>query len=226
MSPERKREFEKQVLQEMIGLHYKKYPNPAEQKELEDYALQRIAKCPFMESKTFCSQCRVHCYRKEKREQIRQVMRYAGPRMLLHHPAMALRHLWLDKKDQLEKPFFLLIGFLGLILCVLGSILPLLPAFPFALMAAFGFARSSEKLHTKFVNSRLYRENAKDWVESRSMTAAAKKRVLTSISIVMAIGFIMMKRVPVCQFILFLVWVGHVLYFRYGIRTLPEAAGI
>ena len=53
----------------------------------------RIEKCPFMETKTFCSNCRVHCYRAEMREKIREVMRFSGPRMIFYHPVMAVRHV-------------------------------------------------------------------------------------------------------------------------------------
>ena len=59
---------------------------------LAEYAAQRVQRCPFMETKTFCSNCKVHCYRAAEREQIRAVMRYSGPRMLLFHPVMAVRH--------------------------------------------------------------------------------------------------------------------------------------
>ena len=51
-----------------------------------------IEKRPFMETKTFCSQCKVHCYKKDKREQIRKVMRFSGPRMLVYHPIMAVSY--------------------------------------------------------------------------------------------------------------------------------------
>lgn len=61
--------------------------------ELEAYTHARSERCPFMEEKTFCSNCTVHCYRPEMRERIRTVMRYAGPRMLFHHPVMAIRHM-------------------------------------------------------------------------------------------------------------------------------------
>ncbi len=61
--------------------------------ELEAYAHARSERCPFMEEKTFCSNCTVHCYRPEMRVRIRTVMRYAGPRMLFHHPVMAIRHM-------------------------------------------------------------------------------------------------------------------------------------
>jgi hypothetical protein len=61
--------------------------------ELLDYALERLSRCPFQEGKTTCARCPVHCYRADKRARIRQVMRYAGPRMLTRHPLLALRHL-------------------------------------------------------------------------------------------------------------------------------------
>lgn len=59
---------------------------------LETYALARLAHCPFGDQKTTCAQCPVHCYKPAMRAEIRQVMRYAGPRMVYHHPLMALRH--------------------------------------------------------------------------------------------------------------------------------------
>jgi hypothetical protein len=64
---------------------------------LHDYAMERLGKCPFQEGKTVCALCLVHCYKPEEREKIRQVMRYAGPRMLTRHPALAVYHL-LDRR--------------------------------------------------------------------------------------------------------------------------------
>jgi hypothetical protein len=61
--------------------------------ELKEYALKRLAKCPFQDSKPVCAKCRIHCYLPEMREKIRQVMRYAGPRMIYRHPLMAVRHI-------------------------------------------------------------------------------------------------------------------------------------
>ncbi len=57
------------------------------------YATQRIADCPDGEGKSFCSVCTIHCYRPDMRAQIRRVMRFSGPRMLLCHPVVAIRHL-------------------------------------------------------------------------------------------------------------------------------------
>ena len=59
--------------------------------ELRDYAFSRIDGCPLGEGKLRCDKCQVHCYRPDMRERIRTVMRYSGPRMVLH-PVMALRH--------------------------------------------------------------------------------------------------------------------------------------
>jgi predicted amidophosphoribosyltransferase len=61
--------------------------------ELQDYANQRLERCPYQEGKTTCARCPVHCYKPEMRQRIREVMRYAGPRMLLRHPWMAVMHL-------------------------------------------------------------------------------------------------------------------------------------
>ncbi len=67
---------------------------------MTQYACQRSDKCPFMEAKTFCSNCKVHCYKSEMREKIRQVMRFSGPRMIFHHPVAAVRHVVETKKEQ------------------------------------------------------------------------------------------------------------------------------
>jgi len=61
--------------------------------ELAEYALERLNKCPFGEGKTTCARCPVHCYRADKREKIRTVMRYAGPRMIYRHPVLAIFHI-------------------------------------------------------------------------------------------------------------------------------------
>jgi hypothetical protein len=61
--------------------------------ELLEYALARLDKCRFKEEKPVCGQCPVHCYKPAMRERIRQVMRYAGPRLMFRRPGLALLHL-------------------------------------------------------------------------------------------------------------------------------------
>lgn len=104
-----KRQREKETVSLMIHLYCRKNhggktlcPDCA---ALDAYARRRSDCCPFMETKTFCSNCKVHCYKPDMREKIRAVMRFSGPRMLLHHPVMALRHVMETRKEKyrLEK---------------------------------------------------------------------------------------------------------------------------
>ena len=67
---------------------------------LRDYADARVDHCPHIATKTFCSVCQTHCYKPEMRERIRQVMRWSGPRMLFHHPVLAVRHLAETRKQK------------------------------------------------------------------------------------------------------------------------------
>ena len=67
--------------------------------ELLHYASIRLFKCPYGEEKPTCKKCPIHCYTKDKREQMHAVMQFAGPRMLLRHPVLALRHLHDEKKE-------------------------------------------------------------------------------------------------------------------------------
>ena len=94
-------ERERRTIRLMIELYcQKKHPSakagsrlcPACQ-QLADYSLQRIEHCPFKDNKPTCAKCTVHCYKPAMREQVRQVMRFAGPRMLLYHPVLAIAHL-------------------------------------------------------------------------------------------------------------------------------------
>ena len=102
-SVEEKRAREERVVKEMITLYCRHHHGSAlcpDCEELLTYAHQRSEKCPFMETKTFCSNCRVHCYDPAHRARIRSVMRYSGPRMLFHHPLLAIAHVIETKKEQ------------------------------------------------------------------------------------------------------------------------------
>ncbi len=104
-SVESKREREKRIVSQMIALYCKKKHGASgalcpDCAALDAYAKQRSDKCPFMETKTFCSNCKVHCYKPEMREKIRDVMRFSGPRMMFHHPVTAVRHVIETKKEK------------------------------------------------------------------------------------------------------------------------------
>lgn len=103
---EKKRKKEQQVVEEMIMLYCRKNHGSdknrlcSECKIIADYAKMRSEACPFMEKKTFCANCRVHCYKPEMRERIRTIMRFSGPRMLFYHPGLAIWHLLCSKKEK------------------------------------------------------------------------------------------------------------------------------
>ena len=102
----KKRAEEQLLVSEMIALyccrqhHTPKGSLCPECQELRDYALARIDHCPFMETKTFCVNCRVHCYKPDMREKIRVVMRFSGPRMIFYHPVAAIRHMVETKREK------------------------------------------------------------------------------------------------------------------------------
>lgn len=120
---------------------------------------------------------------------------------------------------KLKKALYIVLGCIGLGLGAVGAVLPLLPAFPFLLLAAFSFAKSSEKLHTWFVGTKLYKNNLESYVKGRGMTWKTKIRVMVTVTILMSIGFLLMSRVPVGRIVLACVWVFHILYFVFGVKT-------
>jgi len=85
------------------GRHHPAEALCAECQELSAYALQRIDRCPYQEDKPTCAKCPIHCYKPAMREQVRQVMRYAGPRMLLYHPLLAISH-YVDEMTRANNP--------------------------------------------------------------------------------------------------------------------------
>lgn len=110
---EEKKNKEKKLIQCMIKIYCRgnKHSRNKNQlicdscQELLEYANMRIDKCPFTATKSFCSNCKVHCYQPQRREQIKSVMRYAGPRMLFVHPIMALKHMVVTIREKRKKKY-------------------------------------------------------------------------------------------------------------------------
>ena len=125
-----------------------------------------------------------------------------------------------------KKIFWLVIGCISLVFVGLGVVLPMLPYFPFLLLSTFCFAKSSERLHNWIINTKLYKDNIDSYVKGRGMTKAAKIRIMTTVTVVMTIGFVAMflKEIYIPCYILAGVWVMHILIFIFGIKTcVPEA---
>jgi hypothetical protein len=94
--------FEKKTLIAMIGIYCESVHGGKEMcdecMQLQEYALQRIDRCFFGSGKPACKNCPVHCYSPKRREEIRKVMRFSGPAMLVKHPVLAILHLVKEKK--------------------------------------------------------------------------------------------------------------------------------
>ena len=120
-----------------------------------------------------------------------------------------------------KKISYMAIGSISLALGALGAVLPLLPAVPFLLLAAICFARSSEKLHNWFLGTSLYRKNPESYVAGRGMTRQTKIRIMVTVTLIMAVSFAFMHQVLIGRMVLIGVWVFHVLYFLFGVKTIP-----
>ena len=122
----------------------------------------------------------------------------------------------------IKKTIYLALGCIGVGLGALGAVLPLLPAFPFLLLAAFCFGKSSERLHIWFIGTKLYKNNLESYVQGKGMTRKTKIRIIATVTFLMTIGFVMMHRVPAGRVVLACVWVFHIIYFLFGVKTLPQ----
>ena len=123
-----------------------------------------------------------------------------------------------------KKILFIVLGCIGLGLGAVGAVVPLLPAFPFLLLAAYSFARSSERLHSWFKNTKLYKNNLESYVKGKGMTKRTKVRIMITVTVLMTFGFVMMHQVPVGRIVLAAVWLFHIFYFVFGVKTLKEPA--
>ena len=104
---------------------------------------------------------------------------------------------------RLRKALFVGLGCVGLALGAVGAVVPMLPAFPFL----------------------IYRDNLESYVAGQGMTRRTKIRIMVTVTVLMSIGFVMMHAVPVGRVVLACVWVFHILYFCFGVKTRAEAAG-
>ena len=105
----------------------------------------------------------------------------------------------------------------------IGAVFPMLPTFPFLMLAAYCFARSSQKLDTWFKNTKLYKDNLADFAEGKGMTRKTKCRIMLTVTLLMSIGFVMMglKGIITGCIILGNVWIFHLVYFIFGVKTIP-----
>lgn len=103
-----KLEQEYQTIKAMVQIYCKDIHNAdnvcKECIEFLQYARNRLDRCPYGETKPTCNNCTIHCYKPEQKQQAKTIMKYAGPRMLWHHPVLAIKHLLNERKKIEGKP--------------------------------------------------------------------------------------------------------------------------
>ena len=123
----------------------------------------------------------------------------------------------------MKRILFVILGCLCLGLGTVGIVLPLLPTVPFYLATVFFFANSSKRLHDWFTGTKLYRKHLESYVKKEGMTVRTKATIMASASLMMGIGFLCMSRVPIGRIVLAVVWVCHIIYFVFMVKTIPES---
>ena len=93
---------------------------------------------------------------------------------------------------KLKRIIFTVIGCVSLGIGCVGAVLPIIPTVPFFLLTVFCFANSSEKLHNWFVNTKMYKKHLDSFVKKKGMTVKTKVTILTSVTAIMLLGFILM----------------------------------
>ena len=120
---------------------------------------------------------------------------------------------------------WMIAGFLCLVLGTVGVVLPILPTVPFYMATVFCFAKGSKRVHRWFLGTRLYKKHLESFATNKEMTKKTKTSVLTTVTILMAIGFFMMKDVLIGRLILAIVWIFHILYLGFRVGTVSETQG-
>ena len=121
---------------------------------------------------------------------------------------------------KIKKAILIAAGSISLAMGTAGIILPILPTVPFYLLTACCYAKSSEKLHSWFTGTKLYKNNLESYVKGEGMTVKSKVKIMAVVTALMTAGFVMMDEVPVARVILLVIWSVHALYFLLKVKTI------
>lgn len=124
--------------------------------------------------------------------------------------------------NHLKKALLVSLGCISLILGTVGIVLPILPTVPFYLLTAFCFANSSQRLHDWFIDTTLYKKYIGSYFRRKGMTRKAKLLLIGTVTAIMLPGFLLMDKVPVGRIIMAVVWIGHIVYFGFKVRTISQ----
>lgn len=120
----------------------------------------------------------------------------------------------------LKKYLYIIIGLICVCLAFVGVVLPLLPTVPFLIIAIACFGKSSKRLNNWLKSTKIYKKNIDSYVKGKGMNFSSKIKVIIIITLLMAFGFVMMKKVFVGKIVIFFVWLAHVIYFMLYVKTI------
>jgi len=125
---------------------------------------------------------------------------------------------------KIKKIILITTGFVCLALGTVGVILPVLPTAPFYLVTVYCFAKSSEKLENWFKSTKLYKKHLESYVQKKGMLPSTKAGILITVTLLMGLGFFLMARkgLTVPCIILAVVWLAHVIYFVFFVKTIKN----
>lgn len=123
-----------------------------------------------------------------------------------------------------KRLIFLILGCVCLGLGTIGIFIPILPTVPFYLATVFCFSQSSQKLHDWFIGTKLYKKHLQSFVEKKGMLLKTKLSIMITVTLLMGFGFFMMakKEIWIPCIILMIVWICHILYFIFGVKTIKN----
>ncbi len=124
---------------------------------------------------------------------------------------------------KLKRLIYVILGCLCLGVGCVGIVLPILPTVPFFLLTVFFFANSSVKLHNWFTGTKMYKKHLESYVQKKGMTTQTKVGIIIPVTLLMGAGFTLMymKAIYVPCAILAVVWICHIIYFVFGVKTIP-----
>ncbi len=125
-------------------------------------------------------------------------------------------------KTHIGKAMWAVFGLIAFVLGTIGVFLPVLPTTPLILLAAFCFARSSERLDAWFKSTKVYHKVFEGYVTKRQMTLQAKLSILIPVSLLFGISMYFMWHIVAMRYVMGIIWAAHILYFGFKVPTVKE----